>query len=179
MKLSRTAKYGIAGIGLVLLLCIGLLIYATSGSKKIGPVVDPTKCEFCGNQLNKNGDCAKCMSELGPEKYRAKRQSKDLANSPLIASIVIGFLCLLATVYMGFVLGKYLRRKKADVFYNTRCPKCGRKLRYRDSQVDRLGKCPLCQKPIRFPKPDLPPKPTVWSKLRGLTWRRIREIVWD
>jgi len=179
MKLSRTAKYSIAGMGLVLLVCIGLLIFATSGSKKIGPVVDPTKCEFCGGSLNKNGECPKCMASMGRDKYQAKRESKNWYNSPLIASIVIGMLCLLASVHIGLVLGKYLRRKKADVFYHTRCPKCGRKLLYRDSQIEHLGKCPLCQKAIRFPKPVIPPKPTLWSKVRGISWKRIREIVWD
>jgi predicted Zn-ribbon and HTH transcriptional regulator len=179
MKLSRTAKYGIAGMGLVLLLFVGLLIYATSGSKKIGPVVDPTKCEFCGGSLNKGDDCPKCMAEMGRDKYIAKRESKNWYNSPLIASIVIGSLSLLVIVHFSLVLSKYLRRRKGDVFYHTRCPKCGRKLRYRDSQVEHLGRCPLCQKPIRFPKPVLPPKVTMWNKVRGLTWRRIREIVWD
>jgi predicted amidophosphoribosyltransferase len=179
MKLSRAAKYSIAGIGSVLLLCLGLIIFATSGSKKIGPVVDPNLCEYCGNKLNKSRECAKCMAEMGAEKYRAKRESKEWYNSPVIASIVIGSLCLLAAIHIGLVMSKYLGRKKADVYYHTRCPKCGRKLRYRDSLIEHLGKCPLCQKPIRFPKPVVPPKPTVWSKVRGITWRRIREIVWD
>lgn len=179
MKLSPTVKYGIAGIGLVLLLCIGLSLFAVSGSKKIGAIVDPTQCEYCGSKLNKSGECPKCMSEMGAEKYRAKRESKKWYNSPVVASIVIGALCVLAAVHVGLALRMFFKRKKADVYFHVRCTGCGRKLRYRDTQVERIGKCPLCQKPIRFPKPVLPPKSTVWSKFRGISWRRIREIVWD
>jgi predicted amidophosphoribosyltransferase len=179
MKLSRTAIFGLSGIGLVLLLCVGLIVYSVSGSKKIEKLRDPTVCEYCGGKLNRSGDCPKCMVEMGAEAYRAKRESKNWYNSPLIASIVIGMIGLLVSVHFGLVLGRLWRRKKAEAFYHTRCPKCGRKLRYRESQVEHLGRCPMCFKPIRFPKPVLPPKKTLLSRLRGLTWRRIREIVWD
>jgi predicted amidophosphoribosyltransferase len=178
MKLSRAAIYSIAGLGVVLLLCIGLTVYAVSGSTKIGPVVDTTKCEFCGTKLNKSGECSRCISELGQEKYRAKRESKNWYNSPLIASIVIGSLGALAAVHIGLALRMFWRRRKVEVFFHTRCPKCGRKLRYREAQAERLGKCPLCQNPMRFPKPVLPPKPSMWSKF-GISWRRLREMVWD
>jgi hypothetical protein len=48
----------IAGIGSVLLLCLGLISYATSSGKKIGPAVDPNLCEYCGNKTNKSENLA-------------------------------------------------------------------------------------------------------------------------
>lgn len=176
MKLSRATKYGIAGLGVVLLLCLGLTIFATSGSTKSTAIVDPTVCEYCGKKLNKSGECSKCMAEMGAEKYRAKRESKNWYNSPAIATSIISILCVLIAVHIGLTLWKLSKRKKAEVFFHVHCKKCGRKLRYRESQINRLGKCPLCQKALHFPQPLVEPKPSVWKKL---TWRKIREIVWD
>lgn len=175
MKLSPAAKYGIAGLGFVLLLCIGLILFATSGSNKTAGIVNPTECEYCGGKLNKNGDCPKCMVEMGPAKYRAKRESRNWYNSPLIPSIIIGLLCVLLAVHIAVLLYQFSRRKKAEVFYHVRCLKCGRKLRYRDSQINHVGRCPLCQKPIRFPEPVQARKSRTW----GISWRKIREMVWD
>lgn len=179
MKLCRAAKLGLAGLSLVLLLCIGLLLFANSASKKSAARVDPTVCEYCRGPLNKQGDCSRCMVEMGPTKYRARRESKNWYNSPLIASLLIGLLCILASIHIGYLLYQFTRRKKGVVVYHVRCTKCGRKLRYRDSQIEHMGRCPICQKPICFPKPIQTPNSSKWQKLSGLSWRRIRKIVWD
>lgn len=176
MKLSRNAKYGIAGSACVLLLSLGLMIYATTRETKTGAIVDPTVCEYCQSKLNKRGECSRCIGEMGLDKYRAKRESKKGYNSPLIATIIISMLGVLVIVHVGLIVRAFYRRKKDEVYYHTRCGKCGRKLRYRSSQVNHMGRCPLCQKALRFPQPPEMPKQSKWQKL---SWRKIRQIVWD
>ncbi len=104
-----------------------------------------------------------------------KRDSKYWYNSPVIATVIIALLSILFTAYIGFNWRKFIKRKKADVFFHVHCTKCGRKLRYRDSQIDRVGICPLCQKPIRFPKPPevVKAKTSPWVKIA-----KIARVVW-
>lgn len=180
MKLSQAQKYALSGVGLVLLVTVALVIFATSGEKKTGPVADPTVCEYCGNKLNKSGECSKCIGEMGQKEYRAKRDSKNWYNSPVIAITVIALLGLLVFVHLSLTVWKFWRRKREDMLsLHVRCFKCGRKLRYRSSQINHMGRCPLCQTSIRFPEPIEMPRPTVWGRLRSINWKKIREIVWD
>jgi phage FluMu protein Com len=172
MKLSRDLKLGLAGVGLVLLLCLGLLIFATSGPTKTGPsrAVDPTVCEYCGKKLPKSGDCLSCIAEMGLDKYHAKRESHYWFNSPIIAEVVIGLVCILLVVYITLLWRRRAAQPLEEVYYTIHCRKCGRKLRYRNSQVNHFGKCPICQKPILFPKPPEEPKTSPWTKFRELVW---------
>lgn len=176
MKLTRNVKYGIASVGFLLILIFGLTIYSATRDTKTKAIVDPTVCEYCGAKLSKGGECSKCISEQGLEQYRAKRESKKGYNNPLLAAIIVSLLAVLVLVHVGLIVHAYFHRKKTDVYYHVRCPKCGRKLRYRSTQVDRLGRCPLCQKSIRFPQPPEMSKPSKW---REISWQKIRQIVWD
>ena len=176
MKLSRATKWSITALGLLLLLFLGLTIYATTGSTKTKPVVNPNVCEYCGGQLNKNRECTKCIGELGLEKYRAKRESKYWYNSPVVATTIITLLCVLILVHIGLNWRKFAWRKKAEAFYHVNCRKCGRKLRYRESQINRLGKCPMCQKTLHFPQPIAEPRTSIWQKI---SLRKIWHTVWD
>ena len=178
--MTRNTKWALAGLASVLAVVFGLLLFAAGGNnKKAAGIVDNTVCEFCGKKLPKSGLCPSCIAQMGLESYQAKRESKYWYNSPLIANIIVSLLCVLAVTYIGVTLRTFSKRKKVEVTYNTRCKKCGRKLRYRDSQIDHVGRCPLCHHPMRFPKPTPITKSSVWSKVRGLSWRKIRQIVWD
>jgi hypothetical protein len=170
MKLSRNNLLILGGAGFVLLLVIGLVVFATSGSNKIEKRVDPNVCEFCGRRLPQSKLCLKCIGEMGREVYEAKREKKYWYNSPLIATIIISILCVLLLTHICILLWKRRGRKKAEVYYHTRCKKCGRRLRYRESQINRLGKCPLCQRPLVFPKPPEVPKVSRWVKIRDIVW---------
>ncbi len=176
MKLTRNVKYGIASVGFLILLIVGLTIYTVTRDTKSKAIVDPTVCEYCGMKLGKSGECSKCIAELGLDKYRAKRESKKGYNNPLPATVIVSLLVVLVIVHVGLIVHAYYHRKKADVYYHVRCPKCGRKLRYRSTQVNHVGRCPLCQKLIRFPQPQEKPKPSKWQEI---SWRKIRQIVWD
>jgi phage FluMu protein Com len=177
MKLSRNTRYVLAGFAFVVILALGLTIFASSQSTKSVGIVDPTLCEFCRGKLNKSGECSRCIGEMGLEPYRAKRESKKAYNSPLIARIVVSTLAILIVVHVGLIAHAYYsKRKKAEVFYHTRCGKCGRKLRYRASQINHLGKCPVCQKALHFPEPPQMPKQSRWPKI---SWRKIKQMVWD
>jgi hypothetical protein len=170
MKMSRGAKIGIAAVGIVLSLCVILLVYSTSGSKKSAAVASKTHCSDCGSPLNKNGDCPKCMAEMGLDAYRARQMNKGLAGKPLLAIFIATAFGLLLMTYIGIHVWAYMKTKKEEVYYTTRCNKCGRKLRYRESQVEHLGKCPICQKPIRFPRPPEKPKVNRWVKIAHYVW---------
>jgi hypothetical protein len=170
MKLSRSHQLILGAAGLVLLLVIGLIVFATSGSTKIAKVADPNVCEFCGRLLPASKECLTCIGEMGRDAYEAKRERKYWYNSPLIATVVISLLCVLVLSHISILLWRHRGRQKAEVYYHTRCKKCGRKLRYRESQANRLGKCPLCQKPLIFPKPPEAPKVSRWVKIRDMVW---------
>jgi hypothetical protein len=180
LKISKAQKYSLGGIGLVLLATVALLIFSASGEKKTGPVADPTVCEYCGNKLNKSGECPKCIAEMGLKPYQAKRESKNWYNSPVVAYTIISLLALLVVIHLGLTLWKWFQRKRESTLNLTlRCFKCGRKLRYRSSQIGHMGKCPLCLTPMRFPEPIDMPRPTLWARVRSINWKKIREIVWD
>ena len=176
MKLSRSNQLILGGTGIVLLVVIGLAIFATSGSKKIEKKADPNVCEFCGRPLPQSKLCLQCIGEMGREAYEAKRDKKYWYNRPVIPIVILSILCLLVLTHIIILLWRQRGRKKEEVSYYTRCNKCGRKLRYRESQINRLGKCPLCQKPLVFPKP-----PEV-VRTRTSPWKKIVKIahmVWD
>jgi hypothetical protein len=170
MKLSRTHQLILGGAGLVLLLVIGLALFAVSGSKTFGKIEDPNVCEFCGRPLPQSKICLPCVAEMGRDAYEAKRENKYWYNSPLIATVVISLLCILLVTHISILLWKRRGLKTEEVYYHTRCKKCGRKLRYRQSQINRLGKCPLCQRPLVFPKPPETPKVSRWMKIRDIVW---------
>jgi predicted Zn-ribbon and HTH transcriptional regulator len=172
MKLSRNVISGSAALGALLVIVLGLLIFAASTAKKTGTrSKDPTVCEFCGGtSFNKAGECPACMASMGIDAYRAKRESKNWYNSPAIAAVVIILLCILFLVHIVLLLRKFSWKKEVVVYYYVRCTKCGRKLRYKSSQINHLGRCPLCHKPILFPKPPEGPRDNTWRKLVHYVW---------
>jgi DNA-directed RNA polymerase subunit RPC12/RpoP len=173
MKLSRSIKIALAGLACFLLILFGLLIYAAATPRKVAEQPkDPNVCEFCGSRsLTKAGECTNCIGSMGREGYLAKKASKNWYNSPAIANVVITFLCVLVLVFIIVNWHKYFRRQKEEIYYYIHCTKCGRKLRFRDTQVNHLGRCPLCHKPILFPKP---PE----ESREGYSWRKIVRYVW-
>jgi uncharacterized membrane protein YvbJ len=173
MKWDRTTKLAVGGLGLLLLLVLGLVIFATtSGTKKTEGVVRENTCEFCGKPLPKSGECLSCIADMGEKAYHAKREKKNWYNSPVIPTSVIAVLCVLILTHISIQLWFLKKRKKADVTHHMHCKHCGRKLRYRSSQINRLGKCPICMKPIVFPKPP----EVVKEKTRTSPWVKIKKI---
>jgi hypothetical protein len=171
MKLSQNVKYGLAALGFLFVILFGLLIFASTTGKKVGErQQDPNVCEFCGKALGKSGECLPCKAEMGPEVYQSKRDSKYWYNSPVIPTTIITLLCLLALVYIALRLGKINWKRTGDVYYYIRCTKCGRKLRYREAQINHAGRCPLCHKPILFPKPSEENSETTWRKIVHYVW---------
>jgi hypothetical protein len=171
MKLSRATKIGMAAVGGLLLLWGVLMIFIGTSSTRIeSGKVDLTHCPDCGSALNKAGECPRCIAELGLEAYREKHTDKGFASSAVIPIALGCLLGLLLATHVGLNLWAYKKGKRPEVYYYVRCTKCGRKLRYRDTQVERLGKCPLCQKPMRFPRPPEKPRPNRWVKIAHLVW---------
>jgi hypothetical protein len=113
------------------------------------------------------------MAKEGVEAYRAKRakEKEGLAGSATIPIILGAIFALLLATHIGINLRAYYTgRGGPEVFYYVHCNGCGRKLRYRDRQIDHLGRCPLCQKPIRFPKPPSAARTNRWAKIAHIVW---------
>ena len=172
MKFSRATKIGLAAVGGLLLLW-GVVMLFLSGPTKRGPAfVDTTHCPDCGSLLNKQGECPKCMATEGQDAYRTKRANKGAASSNAIPITLGALFGLLLLTHIGINLRAYYARRgeESDVYYHVRCTKCGRKLRYREKQIEHLGRCPMCQKPIRFPKPPEAARTNHWAKIRQIVW---------
>jgi predicted Zn-ribbon and HTH transcriptional regulator len=176
MKLSRVTKIGMVTVSGLLLVWVALIVFSSTSSTKTGPAqVDPTRCPECGSKYNKAGECPRCMAEEGVEAYRAKRAKKDgFASSPVIPTVLGCLLFLLLATHIGINVRARKKNKKEEVYYHVRCSKCGRKLRYRETQIERLGRCPLCQKPLRFPRPPEKPKVSRWVKIA-----HVAHLIWD
>ncbi len=176
MKLSRVTKIGMATVGGLLLLWGALIIFTSTSSTKTGPAqVDPTRCPDCGSKYNQAGECPRCLAEEGVEAYRAKRAKKEgFTSSPVIPTVLGSLFLLLLATHIGIIVRGRAKNQKQEVYYHVRCSKCGRKLRYRDTQIERLGKCPLCQRPLRFPRPPEKPKVSRWMKIAQVAHR-----IWD
>jgi hypothetical protein len=171
MKFTRVTKISMAAVGTLLLVWIGLIVFTASSSRKLGPAaVNKTTCPDCSSLLNKNGDCPKCMAEMGLDAYRQRNLDKGFSANPIIAIALAVVFGLLLAVHIGINIRARVKAKKVEVYYHVRCTKCGRKLRYRDVQIEHPGKCPICQKPIRFPKPPEKPKINRWVKIAHLVW---------
>jgi uncharacterized paraquat-inducible protein A len=171
MKLSRYTMLGMVGVGILLIVWIGLMLFSGSSQKKIGPAKeDLTHCPDCGMLLNKAGECPKCMAEEGVEAYRAKRANKGAATNPTIAFVLAAIFVVLVAVHAAVVLRGWSVRGKDEDLYYIHCRKCGRKLRFRERQIGHIGRCPLCQTPIRFPHPEEEGKGNHWVKLVHAIW---------
>jgi predicted Zn-ribbon and HTH transcriptional regulator len=176
MKLTRFTKISMIAVGTLLLAWVVLMFVANSGSKRTtGIAGDGSKCPDCGIALPKLGaDCPRCLMEKGEAYLKSRRQGNVLTSGPGIPIALGCILFLLMMTHIVITVRNHRRTNTEEVFFHVRCTKCGRKLRYREKQIDHLGKCPLCQKPIRFPKPPDAPRLSPWGRIAQLAQK-----VWE
>jgi DNA-directed RNA polymerase subunit RPC12/RpoP len=163
LKLSAVTRWGMVATGAMLLVWLGLTLFA-SGDTRSGPAtMDRGKCPSCGRPLSRqaqmSGECPYCAMEEGGKSKRT--QGKD-APGTTIPTVLISVLVVLAGVHL---FSLYRRRPAAveEALYYHNCHKCGRKLRYRERQVGNLARCPMCHQLLRFPP--IPPRPRPWWQL--------------
>jgi DNA-directed RNA polymerase subunit RPC12/RpoP len=170
MKLSRFTVLGMVAVGALLLAWAGLMLFSDSGATKSGPaVVDDYHCPRCGRELPKayvgTGECPYCQAaEARGEQAPAKTGRRPLAVTAIIPSVLVGLFVILLSTHVVLIYRSRAGRNKPEVFYHVHCGKCGRKLRYRDTQVGKVGACPLCHRPIVFPKPPRVQPAAPWWK---------------
>jgi hypothetical protein len=172
MKKSTLTKVGIAVTGTLLLGWL-ILELTTSGPKKLGATrTDPTVCPECGTKLTPSGDCLQCIGEMGLEEYRAKKEAAKPNVGRVIPIVLASLLFVLIATHIGFLVYNRRGKKKEEILFYYWCPKCSRKLRYREGQIGKASRCPICKRAFVFPKPEEEPKVPFFRALSG----RIRRL---
>jgi hypothetical protein len=162
---SRYTWIGTAVVAVALVCWIGLLIGGVFEPKKLGvKQVDPNRCPHCNHALTayakQTGECLFCRGEL-PGKEKA-----SVVGSKVIPGVLIGLFVILLTINIVLFVRSITRGNVEEVYYQTQCRKCGRKVRFREHQCGQLAKCPICRQVMRFPvAPEKPPGP--WTRMKG------------
>jgi DNA-directed RNA polymerase subunit RPC12/RpoP len=160
-KLSGFTKITLAVAGVLFLVWLGLVLFTDNASTKTAPVVDDGQllCPHCGKPLSKgalqSNQCPNCLLQNPdhPELAIIRKDKDWVSRSRTLPTVIIGSVILLLVANIGVVVHSRLRQRKDEIVFHYHCPKCSRKLRYRESQIGRLAKCPLCERPIVFPRP--------------------------
>ena len=148
---------------------MGLTFFAESESKRTEAVVSEQKrCPTCSRPLSQTAIernvCPYCLLEQGEEAAKIRKE-RSFATSKAIPITLVSVLALLLVANIIFALRGRQKQVKEETYFYYWCPKCSRKLRYRERQIGSLARCPLCERPIVFPKPAGMPD-TRWTKLR-------------
>jgi DNA-directed RNA polymerase subunit RPC12/RpoP len=147
--------------GVVLLAWCGLKFYTSRQETKTkSAITDSGRCPDCGTPLPKtaqiSGECPTCTMRLGAEGAKAardRRQGKSVLTSATIPITLITVEVLLVATHLFVILRRRVGKGREEPTYFYICPKCGRKLRYRQRQIGHGGKCPLCRRVFLFPRP--------------------------
>jgi uncharacterized CHY-type Zn-finger protein len=171
MKTSRITKIGMAVVGTALLGWLVLVLFVQGQGEKIksDAPVDPNRCAFCGRELpvayRDTGKCPYCELDGKADPAKAARQAAPRV-SPIIPIVLVSIFCLLLAIHVTLAIRARWKTAKDEVYYLIACEKCSRRLRYRQSQIGKLGLCPLCKKPLIFPKPEDEEMEGGWSRVR-------------
>lgn len=176
-KLTRFTKISLASAAVMLVAWLGLTIFtenASTTTRVESGVVRENVCPHCGRAMPQsaiqNNECPYCVLENPGNRERAKirKDSGGLASGRTIARILIGSVVLLLLANIGVLVYGRLKQKQDETVFHYNCPKCRRKLRYREGQIGRLAKCPLCERPIVFPRP---------ADFVASRWKRFRRWI--
>ena len=173
MKPTRFTTIGLIVLGVALVAWLVLLLASGGKTRTEAAKGADNRCPNCGRELPRGaaGECPYCAMEHGADKAKLKRDT-SFAARPVIPITLFSVFCLLLAVHVLVSLRNRAGGKKEEASHHVNCQKCGRRLRYRPSQIGHLGKCPLCQKPLMFPKPAEGVK-TIWGR-----WLKIVQAVW-
>ena len=174
MKPSRLTIIGMAVVGGVLLVWLGILVYTLTQPTKTASTVDEKHCPVCGRDLplwaQKAKQCPYCQAEGRDADISNARAGGSIFSKPIIPIVLISGFGILLGVHVFLLVRARVKQKPEEPVHIMYCTKCRRKLRYREHQIGHFGRCPLCGKPIMFPKPRLAPE-TSWGKMKR--WLKI------
>jgi hypothetical protein len=173
MSKARVLQIGM-GVVALLFLAWGGFMLATEGSKKTAPVkVEKNRCPDCGRSLPKGAlvaqECPYCKLDPAAKK---KTWGGRPGRSPVIPIALGGLFVLLLGIHLSIIFRKRLAVQGEEVVYYWNCPKCWRKLRYRERQIGQASLCPLCRRPLVFPPPEEPERAPAYRVVAG----RIRQF---
>jgi DNA-directed RNA polymerase subunit RPC12/RpoP len=173
-KFSRFTKISLVVAGVLLAAWLGLTLFAENVSTRTAASIDrPDTCPNCGRKVTdesmQRNLCPYCLMQNAgdPERAKIRKDSSGVAWGRSIARILIGSVIVLLLANVGVAVYTRQKQRKEEFLFYYNCPKCSRKLRYRESQIGRLAKCPLCERPIVFPRPTDMPE-TRWTRLRRM-----------
>jgi predicted Zn-ribbon and HTH transcriptional regulator len=171
MKPTRLTLIGMALLGVMFVVWLVLTLATGDGSKTKPAVVDDKHCPKCGREyppgVFAEKDCPYCKLEANSEGGGTLKPKTTitLPTNFTIPGLMIGCFCALLGTHVFLALRSRLGKNVDDDLFHTRCVKCGRKVRYRKTQIGRVAQCPLCKKPMIFPKPPKEPRRSLWLKL--------------
>ena len=168
LKLSRTTLLGIGAIGILLVAWLTCtLAFSESDGKTTKAAIDAKHCPLCERELRVEGsECQYCKAEGKGAEAQKARAGRSFFSSPVIPASFIALFCTLLTFHVARAIWLRYKVNKEEVFYVFNCPKCERRLRYRMTQIKKVGQCPQCKRPLIFPKPEEEARQSVWAKLR-------------
>jgi len=172
MNRKRIALIGLIATGVLILGWVPLAIYTNSGPTKTQAVVDDRHCPVCGRELPRfaGGECPYCKIEGNGELAKSAMRRQSLATHPAIPAVLFSIFGILLTVNLVVFFRKRSVARREEESYYMNCPRCQRKLRFRESQMGRIGLCPLCKRPLLFPK--------LHEEHNRLAWLRRRLVHW-
>jgi hypothetical protein len=168
MKLSLFTKIGMGVVGALFLAWAAFMLFVNGDDARSKSVItDPNRCPVCGHELppayRGTGECPYCAA-AHPGVGATIHTGRTAASNPLVPVFLIGLFCILLGVNLFVTFRKIRIHQIEEGIYHLQCPKCGRKLRYRESQAGRLAACPLCHRPIVFPRLLRPE--TRWTRMK-------------
>jgi hypothetical protein len=175
MKTSRFTKIGlvVVGVGIVAWIVVTL---STSSPDSLAPAVavEEGHCPRCKRLLPKaaqaSRDCPYCLLENGG-KAPTDQGSQSLAAHPAVPITLFSVFGLLLGAHLYLLVRSRAKQGGVQALYYVYCAKCGRKIRYRSEQINKIAQCPICRRPIRFPEPPDVVAENSWSKLKRLLAR--------
>jgi hypothetical protein len=183
LKKLTFAHYSLAGVvvfGAFALLWVVLTVFF-SNAYKAGPVKqDPNHCPDCGREYSRAGmaakECAFCLAQggqgdkRGPNKPGLPGSNKQQTSLTVPITLFTIFFVMLG-IHLTVVWRAAVAAAKEEVYYNTNCLKCDRKVRYRENQIGKVVGCPnpKCKSFIRCPEPVQEPSRPWWQFWGGQT----------
>lgn len=172
MKFTRFSKIGMGFLALMLIAWLVLTLgFSDVGDPNaVQAPSDGKHCIRCGRELpagTDSKDCPYCaLEKAAGRKGNEPSSGRINLTFPVIVSSL--FVILLAANILVFVRNRKAQEKD-EVYFHLQCPKCSRKIRYRESQFGKAALCPLCKRPIVFPRLQLAQSP--WMKMKR--WLRL------
>jgi hypothetical protein len=173
MKFTRFSKVGMAALGVILLAWLILTLAFGGDNPSPQPLVtDDKHCPNCGRELPFGitaKDCPFCAIERRQDARRGNAASGGHRINPTFPIVAGSLFVILLAANVFVALRNRKVQEKDETYFHLQCPKCSRKIRFRQNQFGKAALCPLCKRPIVFPRLQMAQSP--WMKMKR--WLRL------